>query len=347
MRRILRLSLVTTWLMTNAARSQPDWIASLPEYKPQQTASGTIRIWGHGAYGHDFIETLVLKWEDGFRKYQPGVNFDNKLYGTASAMGALYAGTGDLALLGREIWPGEITAFREVFHYPPTGVEILTGSYDVRNKDFALVIYAHKDNPISQLTLAQVDAIFGSEHRRGTKNIRTWGDLGMGGQWAARPINVYGFGISRGFSYFFEQAVFQGSSKWNPDMAEFSDEKQPDGKLVDAGKRVLNALANDPYGVAYSSALYANPQVKPLSLAAEEGAPAVAASRDTVQDRSYPLNRVIPMFFNRRPGMAVDPKVREFVRYILSRQGQQPVLEDKGYLPLTAKVAESERLKLD
>jgi phosphate transport system substrate-binding protein len=347
MRSIFLLGITVTLVTMLAAQSERDLLASLPEYKPGQTASGTIRIWGHGAYGHDFIQTLVTKWEDGFRRYQPGVHFDNKLYGTASAMGALYAGAGDLALLGREIWPGEITAFQEVFHYPPTGVEILTGSYDVRNKDFALIVYTHKDNPLSKLSLEQVDAVFGCEHRRGPKNIRTWGELGLKGEWADKPIRVYGFGISRGFSYFFEQTVFKGSSKWNPEMAEFSDEKQADGSLLDAGKRVLDALAKDPYGIAYSSALYANHAVKPLALAAEAGAPAVAPGKETVQDRSYPLTRAIPMFLNRHPGQPVDPKIREFLRYILSRQGQQPVLEDKGYLPLTGKLAKTERTKLD
>ncbi|MBV9443289.1 MAG: hypothetical protein JO217_11390, partial [Acidobacteriaceae bacterium] len=106
----------------------------LPIYSPQQTVSGTIRIWGHGAEGKDFIRTLVLNWEAGFQKYQPNVQFDNQLMGTASAIGALYTGTGDLALLGREIWPDEIQAFREVFQYPPLGVEITTGSYATRNK---------------------------------------------------------------------------------------------------------------------------------------------------------------------------------------------------------------------
>ena len=123
-------------------------------YEPQQAVSGAIRIWGHGAYdkSQDFIETLVLAWEQGFRKLQPQVSFENHLNGTAAAIGALYTGAGDLALMGREIWPPESAAFQEVFGYPPTGVNVITGSFNVRNRGYAIVIFVHKDNPLTGLT---------------------------------------------------------------------------------------------------------------------------------------------------------------------------------------------------
>jgi phosphate transport system substrate-binding protein len=326
-----------------AAFSEPQ----LPRYAPHGTVAGTIRILGHGAAGKDFIEALVKSWEAGFHQYQPNVQFDNKLYGTASAIGALYAGVGDLAILGREIWPSEISAFREVLKYPPLEVDAVTGSFDVRNKDFALAIYVHKDNPLTNLTLAQVDAIFGCQHLRGSKNIRKWDELGLKGEWTGKPIGVYGIGINRGFAYFFEQTVFIGSSKWNPEMQEFGDEKLPDGKLIDAGKQVLDALAKDRYGIAYSAVRYANPQVKAVALAAQNRGPYVPVTRQTVMDRSYPLTRVIPIFLNRTPGHPVDPKVKEFLRYILSRQGQAVAAEDGGYLPLTAEVVSEQLKKLE
>src|SRR5579864_2299085 len=154
-------------------------------YVPRQAVSGTIRIWGHGAYAksQDFIEGLVQAWEAGFNKHQPGVHFDNHLNGTAAAIGALYTGTGDLALMGREIWPPEVAAFKEVFDYEPTGLNVVTGSFNVRNRGYALVIFVHKDNPLSKLTLTQLDAIYGVERRRGGKPVRTWGDLGLSGEW--------------------------------------------------------------------------------------------------------------------------------------------------------------------
>jgi phosphate transport system substrate-binding protein len=338
--------MMTRWI-TLLAVTLPAHTQTLPQYKPGPAVAGTVRIWGHGALGHDYIETLVRHWEEGFHKYQPAVVFDNRLAGTASAIGALYTGTGDLALLGREIWPSEIAAFQEVLKHPPLEVEVTTGSYDVRNKDFALVVYVHKDNPVEHLSLAQVDAIFGGEHRRGPRNIRTWGELGLRGPWADRPIHVFGFEIGRGFGYYLQQAVFAGSFKWNPDLLEFADQKQPNGTLLDAGKRILDAVAKDPFAIAYSSALYANSDVKPLALAVDDGGPYVEPRKETVQNRSYPLTRVISMFLNRMPGQIVDPKVGEFLRYILSSQGQAAVAQDGDYLPLTANVIQEQRKKLD
>jgi phosphate transport system substrate-binding protein len=116
---------------------------------------------------------------------------------------------------------------------------------------------------------------------------------------------------------------------------------------MDAGKRILDALANDPLGIAYSSALYANPDVKPLALAVDDGGPYVEPCKETVQNRTYPLTRVISMFLNRTPGQSVDPKVREFLRYILSNQGQAAVVQDGDYLPLTARVIQEQMKKLD
>lgn len=330
--------IVLLWAVAVCAAQSLD---ELPQYKPQANVSGRIRIWGHGAAGHDYIETLVKHWEEGFRRYQPDVQFENKLAGTASAIGALYTGTGDLALLGREIWPSEIQASREVWHYEPLGIEITTGSYDVRNKDFALVVFVNKNNPLAKLTMAQVASIFGCG------NIRTWGDLGVRGEWAGKPINVYGFEISRGFGYFFQQTVFRGGFKWNVSLVEFGDQRQSNGKLLDAGQRVTNALAQDRFGIAYASMLYTNPEVKPVALAAAENGPYVAATRETVRGRRYPLTRVIPMFLRKEPGKPVDPKLKEFLLYILSREGQQPVAADGGYLPLTSAVVREQRRKLE
>jgi phosphate transport system substrate-binding protein len=157
-------------------------------YAPQQQVSGVIRIWGHGAYGkaQDFIETLTRNWETGFGTHQPAVTFDTRLSGTAAAIGALYAGAGDLALMGREIWPNEVAGFEEVFHYPPTGVDIVTGSFDVRNHGYAVVVFVHKDNPITGLTLTQLDAIFSADHRRGGSGAHRWGDLGLRGACRSR-----------------------------------------------------------------------------------------------------------------------------------------------------------------
>jgi phosphate transport system substrate-binding protein len=321
-----------------------------PPYHPEQTVSGTIRIWGHGAYDRkrDFIGALVSAWESGFQQYEPGVRFENHLVGTAAAIGSLYTGRGDLALMGREIWPPEIAAFKEVFGYPPTGVDVVTGSFDVRNRDYALVVFVHKGNPIKGLTLAQLRSIFAVPDHAGVHAARTWGDLGLGGAWRNQPIHLYGLPISRGFARFFEQRVFDGSELWRPSLREFADLKGSKGGATDGGQRMLDAMAADPDGIGYAGLLYHDPDVRPVALAERAGGPYVEPTHDTVMNHSYPLTRIVTMYLNRRPGKPVDPKLREFLRYVLSRQGQQAVLDDgRGYLPVLAPSAARELAKLN
>jgi phosphate transport system substrate-binding protein len=321
-----------------------------PPYQPHDKVSGSIRIWGHGAYDRkrDFIGALVRAWEEGFRRFEPGVRFENHLVGTAAAIGALYTGRGDLALMGREIWPPEIAAFKEVFGYPPTGVDVVTGSLDVRNRDYALVVFVHKGNPIKGLTLAQLRAIFAVPESPGARPARTWGDLGLTGAWRQRPIHLYGLPISRGFARFFEQRVFGGDDFWRPSLREFADLKGSKGGATDGGQRMLDAMAHDPDSIGYAGLLYRNVDVRPVALAAGAGEPYIEPTRQTVMDHSYPLTRLVTMFLNRPPDKAVDPKLREFLRYVLSRQGQEAVLRyGRGYLPILAPSAARQLQKLD
>lgn len=319
-------------------------------YHPNRAVAGTIRIWGHGAYDRkrDFIGAVVNAWERGFQHYQPGVHFENHLVGTAAAIGSLYTGRGDLALMGREIWPPEIAAFKEVFGHPPTGVDVVTGSFDVRNRDYALVVFVHRGNPIRGLTLAQIRALFAAPDTAAAHPARTWGDLGLAGAWRDRPIHLYGLPISRGFARFFEQRVFDGAELWRPSLREFADLKSSKGGATDGGQRMLDAMADDSDGIGYAGLLYHNPDVRPVALAGRAGEPYIQPTRDSVMNHSYPLTRMVTMFFNRVPGKPVDPKLREFLRYVLSRQGQQAVVRDgRGYLPILAPAAARELEKLN
>lgn len=343
-RRIL-LALLITLCAATSGRTQN--VESLPKYQSEQSVSGTLRLWGHGSPDTDFMGRLVRSWEEGFRKHHPGIQFENRMYGTASAIGALYAGAGDLAIMGREIRPFETSAFERVFRYPPLGIDIATGSLDIRNMDFALNVFVHKDNPLGKLTMTQVDAIFGCEHLRSPRNIRSWGELGLTGEWQDKPVNVYGFPINRGFAVFFQDAALGGSRKWNGDLKEFGDVRQPDGTLRDGGLRILEALACDPYGIAYSNLRYMNGQVKPLALATTESALYYEATKENLIQRKYPLTRFITTFVNRAPGRPLDPKVKEFLRYILSREGQQEVVRDGNYLPLSEAAVRAQLQKLE
>jgi phosphate transport system substrate-binding protein len=339
---------IFTWLSSAvavAAAQEQGELDLMPRYQPEQQVQGIIRLWGHGSFKSDFMGKLVRSWANGFAKYQPEIRLENKMYGTASAIGALYTGKGDVAILGEEISPAAAAAFERARHYAPTKVEIATGSVDVQFFDYAHVIFVHKDNPVSRLTLTQADAIFGAEHRRGPRNIRTWGELGLTGEWAARRIQPYGW-KDLDFSLFIQEAMLGGSHRWNNDLKEFAHIHRPDGSIYEHGQQILDALANDRFGIAISNLRYANPQVKALALAARDAETYYPPTKENLIAQNYPLTRIIPAFIDRKPGEPVDPKVREFLRYILSREGQQAIVQDTGYLPLNARAIREQLDKL-
>jgi len=345
---VIALGLVPGLLAADPPAGEGADLAALPPYQPQQGVAGTIRLWGHGSTKIDFMGKLVKRWEDGFRRYQPGVRFDYRMYGTASAIGALYAGAGDLALMGEEVFPFEAAAYERVMHHPVSQVEIATGSLDVRNFDFAQVFFVNRNNPISRMTLAQLDAIFGTEHRRGApRNFRTWGDLGLTGAWADRPIHLYGWAFDNDFWIYLQAAIFGGSHRWNPGLREYRHIYRADGTIYDAGQQILEAVARDPDAIGISNVRYAQGGVKALALAEEPAGPYFAPTRSNLIARHYPLTRIIPAAFNGEPGRPIDPKVREFLRYLLSRDGQEAIVNDGEYLPLSSHAAREQLAKLE
>lgn len=322
-----------------------------PPYEPPaQPVSGRISIWGHGSLGSriDFMEELVKEWQRGFSRHHPDVEFENRLHGTASAIGALYTGPGDIALLGREIWRFETEAFREVRGYAPTGIDVLVGSLATRNRGYAIAVFVHRSNPVRGFSLRQLDSIFSVERRRGGAPVMTWGELGLSGEWKDRAVTPYSFSLARGFADYIEEAVLGGSRRWVPDVREFADLPGSTGGATDGGQFMLDALAKDPSGVAFSGLLYGHPDVRAVPLSFEDGGPLVFPTEQTVMDRTYPLRRIITLFIDRPPGHPVPPHLREFIRYILSREAQEAVLHHGGgYLPVLAPFAAQELRKLD
>jgi phosphate transport system substrate-binding protein len=305
-----------------------------PAYAPSSRVIGTVRIWGHGSFKHDFMGALLRAWSDGLKRYQPDIRLDNQMYGSASAIGALTTGAADLAIMGEEISPAAAAAFVRAKHYSPTGIEIATGSRDVNYFDYAHMIFVHRDNPLNELTVAQLEAIFGAEHRRSGGNIRTWGQLGLTGEWAAHAIQPYGWKVDEDFALYFSAAVLGGSHRWNPTLKEYVTHNHADGTIDDRGQQILNALAADRYGIAISNVRFAVPAVKTLRLAAADGGPALDATPETLMAQTYPLTRIISAFVDRPPHTPISPATREFLRYILSREGQVAVASASGYLPL-------------
>jgi phosphate transport system substrate-binding protein len=323
-------------------------IQELPHYKPEQMVSGTIRLWGHGAPVLDFMGELVHAWEQEFRGFQPGVKFEYDMYGTASAMGALYTGKGDIAILGQEIYPFETEAFRQVKHYPPLEIEIATGSVDVRNFDFAIGVFVNNANPLSRMTLDQIDKVFAWHEGGADTNILTWGQLGLTGEWADKPIHLYGWHESDVFSTFVERTALHGSHKWRCGMKQYAHIHRNDGTIYDSGQQILDDLSKDPYGIGLSNVRYMKPgdAVRPLQLARTAAGPYYAATRDTLIRREYPLGRIIPAEIDRVPGQPVDPTVKEFLLYILSREGQEQIVRNGKYLPMNPDAAARQREKL-
>ena len=327
-------------------------LSSLPDYRPQQKLSGVLR-----SRGSDQMASLMKRWENGFRKYQPNIRFADTLVGSASGMYGLEMRTADMAVMGRPINPYERYGSYERSWVYPVEIEVATGSFETPHKSPAYAIVVHKDNPLAQLTVKQLDGIFGAERGGGWKaltwdvsaartsaeNIRTWGQLGLKGAWADQPIHVYGPPLlGAGSVTFFQSKVLNGGAMWNEDLREYQDRKQ-----------MIADLSRDPYGIAYTALGYRTPDVKPLAVGETPAGPFVELTRKTVIDRTYPLSRPVYIVYtidNEKSEIAdprVDPKVREFLRYILSKQGQQDVAREGAYLPLPLATVQAQLNKLE
>ena len=336
-------------------------LSGLPHYVPKSKVSGTIRIWGS-----NYITDGMLGgfWEDAFRKYQPGVAFTFHMKTTLAAVPSLVFGVSDLGI-GRKITFSELEMFQRYTDRDPIEITTATGSYDVPGWNPGFGIVVHKDNPIAHLTLAQLDGIFGAERSGGwdgtswrpqyargpEQNIRTWGQLGLTGAWADKPIHVYGLNLRYHQAIEMSDKMLKSSDKWNEHLKIYANYVSTKGKL----ERGLNEdLAKDPLGIAYIAAPTTSlgrdasqPNFKILPIAQTAAGPYVPYTIDTIHDRTYPLIDEIYMYADKRTGQPIDPKVLEFMRFVVSREGQEAVMRDGKYLPLTAQAAQEQSAKLD
>ena len=358
--------LVGSVLVTGPGRSQesrPPGPNDPFAYSARQKVAGTIRNFGGGFAG------LMKSWEVSFRNVQPDVRFDDHLETSDAAFPALVTGAADLGPDGGEPALTETLSFLEVHGHEPVQITVATGGYNAEGRSNGLVIYVHQDNPIERLTIKQLDGIFGAERTGGLtgfkwtlsvgrgaeRNIRTWGQLGLSGEWADKPIQTYGHAPS-GTARFFQLAVLGNSDKWNPNYREYVE---TGSKMIGDDDRVeqrgglkymlANELAHDRYGIAWTVIPQARgiPGLKSVALAATDAGPYVAPSRETFENRTYPLARSIYIYLNRPPGHALDPKLAEFLRFILSRDGQTIVKNSGGYLPLPERIVAEQLRKLE
>jgi phosphate transport system substrate-binding protein len=318
------VGIVTIATLSHSVRSEPEPIDA-----------GVLRVWGP-----ESMADVVQSWSDGFHRTHPGTQIEPRLMGSDTAIPGLYSGLADLALLGREDNVTDDNGFSRPKGYAFTRLELLNGSLDVEDKSAALAVLVDRGNPLSKLTLAQLAAVAGCSHN-GTTGIHTWGQLGATGVWAARRVRLYLYDTESGTGAFFLRAVLNGSRKVNwSQVRDFKDLKRANGSTYRASQRIADALARDPYGLAVTSLRYAGGRMKAVALSAQDGGPFVLPTRESVIDHTYPLARNTYVFIDRRPGLPIDPRVKEFLRYALSPEGQTDVLRDHGYLPL----AEATRL---
>lgn len=305
-------------------------LAGLRPYAPTAHVSGVIRVSGSPQMGD-----LLHLYEEGFRKFQPNVRFEQSLKSTVTAVVGVSSGHAEMGLVGREVWPSEVQAFTNAKGHPPLAVEVATGSYDVPKATFALMIFVPASNPINALSTEQLRRIFA--RRAGEAPVQTWGDLGLGGACASRPVHLYGFSTSNDKSLIFSRLIFKPGDAWNSRLHPFSNSTG-----VDAGEAILRAVAADSDSIGISNVHYATPQVRAVPISTNNG-PAIAPTRTSVQSREYPLTRSIYIVIDPDAMGKASVATREFLRFILSRDGQQEVVREGNYLPLTPKAVEEQR----
>jgi len=295
--------------------------AALPSYKKASGISGNLN-----SIGSDTMNNLMTYWAEGFAKFYPNVKLQVEGKGSSTAPPALIAGTAQLGPMSRPMKDSEIDAFEAQFHYKPLGLRTALDS---------LAIYVNKDNPLQSLTMQQVDAIFSKTRRLGFKEpISAWGQVGLTGDWASRPISLYGRNSASGtYGFFKEHALGNG---------DFRDEvKEQPGSAS-----VVQGVTEDRLGIGYSGIGYRTSGVKPIALVPKDGGAPIAATAEHVYDGTYPLARFLYIYINKDPAKPLDPLVREFLKFVLSKEGQEVVVKD-GYLPIPASAATEETKKIE
>jgi phosphate transport system substrate-binding protein len=312
--------LVAVTTLGASARQTLKVDAAIPAYQKASGVSGSL-----SSIGSDSMNNLMTLWAETFRKYYPNVKVQVEGKGSSTAPPALIAGTAQFGPMSRTMRSTEIDQFEQRYGYKPT--EIKT-SYD------ALAVYVHKDNPIKELSLAQVEAIFGKSRKRGFKsNVTTWGQLGLTGEWADKPIGLYGRNSASGTYGFFKEVVLK-----NGDYKDTVKE-QP------GSASVVQGVTEDRYAIGYSGAGYRTSGVRAVPLAELPAGPYFAGSYEEVTSGKYPLSRFLYVYANKAPGKPLDPLPLEFLKLMLSKEGQEVVVKD-GYMPLTAALAKEELAKV-
>lgn len=334
-------------------------LTDLPQYQPKNQVSGTLRIWGSN-YLKD--GPLGEYWESEFKKFHPGVEIEYNLPTAGIAVPGLAGKVADLGV-GRPATLMDHLTFEQVYKYPVTEITAATGSFDVYGWSPGFIILVHKDNPLSKISMKQLDGVFGTArnggydgstwrtdypYKRGAEeNIRTWGQLGVKGEWAKKPIHPCGQTPRANIQVVFQNLVLRGSDQWVEGYRAFANFATPEGTIHSWSKQVLEAAESDPLSICIASPLALGPNLRELAVQGFDGGPYVERTLESVRDRSYPLINEIFFYANKAPGKAMEPKVEEFLRFVLSQQGQEQIQREGRYTPLTADVVRDQLAKLE
>jgi phosphate transport system substrate-binding protein len=303
-----------------AVRAQVRLDPGLQPYKTVSGVSGNL-----SSVGSDTLNNLMTHWAESFSRFYPNAKVQIEGKGSSTAPPALIAGTAQLGPMSREMKGTEVDQFEKKFGYKPL---------PIRTSVDALAVFVNKDNPIKCLSMGQVDAIFSKSRRAGAReDITTWGRLGLTGEWANKPISLYGRNSASGTYGFFKEHVMK-----NGDYKDTVKE-QPGSAAVVQGVTV------DRYAAGYSGIGYATAGVRAVPLSEKDGGKCVEAAAENAYSGAYPMARFLFVYINKAPGKALDPLTREFVKVIVSREGQEGVIKD-GYFPIPASIAKEELSKI-
>lgn len=305
---------VTTLVAPGASAQAVQVDPALPNYTKASGVSGNFT-----SVGSDTLNNLMTLWAEAYKRNYPNVNIQIQGAGSSTAPPALIEGASNFGPMSRLMNAKEIEAFEKKYGYKPTAVPAAID---------ALAVYVNKDNPIKGLSIPQVDAIFSATRKCGGKEeIGKWGQVGMTGEWASRDIALYGRNsVSGTYGYFKEKGLCKG------DFAKRVAEQPGSASVVQSVTGQINAIG-------YSGIGYKTSGVRALPLSKRDGEPFVEADAKHALDGSYPLARVLYFYVNKRPNQPLPPLETEFIKLVLSKQGQEVVVKD-GFVPLPASMAQ-------
>ena len=285
----------------------------LPAYKATSGVSGNVK-----SVGSDTLNNLMTLWAEGFRRSYPDVKIEIEGKGSSTAPPALIAGTSNFGPMSRAMKSKEMDAFEKKFGYKPGRIRVAVD---------ALAVFTNKDNPLKCLSLPQVDAIFSKTRKGGMKtDIATWGEVGLKGMWASKPISVYGRNSASGtYGYFKKVALYKGDYK-------DSVKEQPGSSAV------VQGVASDKFALGYSGIGYKTADVIALPVSKKTGGKCYGPEAKNAYSGNYPIARFLYIYVNKNPNQPLDPLRAQFVKYIFSKEGQQAVIK-AGFFPVNAAIA--------